>query len=68
MLCVAASLDHLSLHVWDITPAYIQSSTSLEQDVLIKAAEEMGIPLSSGLKVVKSPYDIPETGLYCNLT
>lgn len=59
IVSVAAALNNLSVHTRDITQAYSQSRTKLEKDVHIKAPEEMDLPFSSVMKVVKSLCDIP---------
>lgn len=54
----------MSSHTRNITLAYIQAKTPLERNVYIAPPEDMGIPSTEELEVVKLPYGILESGLY----
>lgn len=57
-----------SPNIRDITQVYNQSTTHLEREVYIRPPEGMHLPLDMIMKVVKSLYGIPESGLYWYLT
>lgn len=51
----------------NVTQAYIQSTTSLDHDVFIRAPLELETTSGEVLQVVKPLYSIPEPGLHWHL-
>lgn len=65
---LAASIPKMNSFARNITQKYIQNNTELERNVYIFAPPEMKIPPNTVLKVVKTLYGIPESGIHWYLT
>ncbi|KHJ30532.1 hypothetical protein EV44_g3546 [Erysiphe necator] len=65
IVCIAASTD-LSLHLRDVSQAYVQSTTKLSREIFAKPPKEIqdNLPTNSVLKIKKPLYGIPEAGTH----
>jgi hypothetical protein len=66
ILCLAPMMEGTDLYLRDISQAYVQSTTELNRNFLIRAptelAQNMGLPSGAIVKVVKPLYGVPEAG------
>lgn len=67
-IALAATIPGVKMFTHDITQPYIQSRSTLERNVFIKAQTEMDLPTGSVLRVVKPLYGIVEACLHWYIT
>ncbi len=64
MFALSVIKPQLSLYLRDITQAYVQSTTSLNQQFYIRPPTEFGLQDGFILKVIKPLYGISEAGAH----
>ena len=64
ILALAVNMSHLSFFLRNISQAYVQSTISLARQFFIKPSIELEFKKGTILKIIKSLYGVPETGVH----
>ena len=64
ILALAVCMPQYDLYLRDISQAYIQSTTHLNREFLVRPPVELGLHSDAILKIIKPLYGVPEAGNY----
>ena len=64
ILALAAMIDLCNLYLRNITQAYVQSTTSLNQKFYVRLPQELGLGNSAFLKIIKPFYGVPKASAH----